>query len=174
MAPLTADMMRSVQPIGMLRHSMFTDLGPSWLKFDGVTEYGRATYPEFVAKAKGPPWFLEGSTSATFRLIKVPAGTATVASGFDTAAGSLIGSDSVTLLAAHLPEHAHDYQDNQASLKPNVSGLLSSLLATSPGIVTADVKRTTAKAGSANPTPVPIKPPGFVAHLFVFAGRPRG
>ncbi|WAJ27137.1 hypothetical protein [Antarcticirhabdus aurantiaca] len=168
------DLRNVTLPIGLLRHALFDDLGPAWLRLDGKTEYQRAMYPDFVAKAAGMSWFLAGSTSAKFKLVKVPAGYATVASGFDGAAGTLIGSDSVTLLAAHLPEHAHDYQDNQASVKPNVSGLLASLLTTSPGIVTADVKRTTAKAGSAAPTPVPIKPPGFVAHLFVFAGRPRG
>lgn len=161
-------------PLGLLRHAVFEDLGPAWLRLDGKTEYQRANYPEFVAKASGLPWFLAGSTATTFKLVKVPAGTATVSSGFDTAAGSLIGADSVTLSLPMLPEHDHGYVDDTVEMKAGTAGLLGGVLPLLTGSTPKSQPKTTAKAGSAKPTPVPIKPPGFVAHLFVFAGRPRG
>ncbi len=42
------------------------------------------------------------------------------------------------------------------------------------GLTASSPQKTTGKAGKATPDAVPIKPPGFTAHLFVFAGRPRG
>ncbi|WP_244488023.1 hypothetical protein [Aureimonas sp. Leaf454] len=166
-------MMRSVQPIGMIRHFLFSDIGPSWLKFDGVTEYARATYPEFVARAKGLPWFLAGTTASTFKLIKVPAGTATVASGFDTDAGTIIGSDKVTLGIGNLPAHDHAYTDASVTMAAGKSGLLAGVLPIVTGSTPSSADKTTGKAGKATPDPVPIQPPGFTANLFVFAGRPR-
>lgn len=159
-------------PIGLLRHALFDDLGPAWLRLDGKTEYQRASYPEFVAKAGGMGWFLAGSTASTFKLVKVPVGTATVASGFDNPAGQTIGSDSVTLLGEHLPEHDHSYTDATATPTAGKAGLVSGLLPLLTGMTTTNPEKRTGKAGSGKP--VPIKPPGFVAHLFVFAGRPRG
>ncbi len=158
-------------PIGLLRHALFDGLGPAWLRLDGKTEYQRASYPEFVAKASGMGWFLAGSTASTFKLVKVPVGTATVASGFDGVAGLLIGSDSVTLTLAMLPEHDHGYVDDTVEMKAGTAGLLGGLLPLLTGSTAKAQSKTTAKAGSGKP--VPIKPPGFVAHLFVFAGRPR-
>ncbi|WP_294645514.1 hypothetical protein [uncultured Aureimonas sp.] len=108
------DLRNVTLPIGLLRHALVDDIGPAWLRLDGKTEYQRAMYPDFVAKAAKLPWFLAGSTAATFKLVKVPAGTATVASGFDSAAGELVGSDKVTLTLANLPEHDHSYIDDTA------------------------------------------------------------
>jgi len=161
-------------PLGMLRHGLFDDMGPSFLRLDGKTEYLRAAYPEFVARASSMPWFLATSNPATFKLAKVPAGTATVASGFDSAmAGALIGSDKVTLLASNLPEHAHSYVDDTVEMTAGKSGLLAGVLPLLTGSTAKSQGKTTGKAGSAAPTPVPINPPGFTAHLFIFAGRPR-
>lgn len=159
-------------PIGLLRHALFEDLGPAWLKLDGKTEYQRAMYPEFVERAAGMAWFLPGSKASTFKLVKVPSGTATVASGFDGQAGGLIGSDSVTLLEENLPAHAHSYTDDTVEMTAGKAGLLSGVLPILSGGTAKSNAKTTGKAGSGKP--VAIKPPGFVAHLFVFAGRPRG
>lgn len=119
------------------------------------------------------PWLLAGSKPTTFRLLNVPAGTATVASGYALQAGSLIGSDKVTLTAAMLPEHDHAYADSTVEPTSQKGGLLSGIVTILSGLTAKSADRTTGKAGSAKPEPVPIKPPGFVAHLFVFAGRPR-
>ena len=44
-----------VIPRGVLRHSMLRDMGPGWLRMDGVTEYSRATYPDFLTAVAGEP-----------------------------------------------------------------------------------------------------------------------
>lgn len=160
-------------PLGLLRHGLFADMGPAWLRLDGATDYPRAAYPEFVARAKGMPWFLDGSKASTFKLVKVPAGHATVASGYELLAGSMIGSDKVTLTLANLPEHDHAYADSYAEATSQKGGLLTGLVTILSGLTAKTADKTTGKAGKAVPDPVPIKPPGFVAHLFVFAGRPR-
>ena len=170
MAMSTTDIMT---PIGILRHGMFADMGPAWLRLDGATEYSRAAYPDFLAKAKDSQLILGGSKASTFRCLKVPAGYATVASGFDLKAGDLIGSDSVTLLAENMPEHDHAYTDSTAAATAGKAGLVTGLLPLLTGMTTSDPSKRTGKAGAAAPKAVPIKPPGFVAHLFVFAGRPR-
>ncbi|KQQ81930.1 hypothetical protein [Aureimonas sp. Leaf324] len=168
------DLRNVTLPIGLLRHALVDDIGPAWLRLDGKTEYQRAMYPDFVAKAAGQGWFLAGSLPSTFKLVKVPAGTATVASGFDSAAGALIGSDKVTLTLANLPEHDHSYIDDTATATAGKAGLVTGLLPLLTGLTASSPQKTTGKAGKATPDAVPIKPPGFTAHLFVFAGRPRG
>lgn len=171
---LGVDARPATLPLGLLRHDLFDDLGPSWLRLDGRTEYLRTAYPEFVARATGMPWFLATTNPATFKLVRVPAGTATVDSGFDSAmAGALIGSDRVTLLASHLPAHDHSYVDDTVEMTAGKAGLLTGVLPILSGSTAKAQNKTTGKAGSASPTPVPIQPPGFTAHLFIFAGRPR-
>lgn len=170
MAMSTTDIMT---PIGILRHGMFTDMGPAWLRLDGATEYSRAAYPLFLEKGKDSQLILPGSKASTFKCLKVPAGFATVASGFDLKAGDLIGSDKVVLTLANLPEHDHGYIDDTATATAGKAGLVTGLLPLLTGLTASSPQKTTGKAGKAAPDPVPIKPPGFVAHLFVFAGRPR-
>ncbi|WP_062017474.1 hypothetical protein [Aureimonas sp. AU4] len=160
-------------PIDILRHGMFTDMGPAWLRLDGATEYKRAMYPVFLDKAKDSRLILPGKTSDTFKCLRVPAGYATVASGFDLKAGDLIGSDKVTLTIDNMPAHDHSYVDDTAIATAGNAGLASGLLPLLTGITASSPSKTTGKAGKATPDLVPIKPPGFVAYLFVFAGLPR-
>ncbi|WP_244493818.1 hypothetical protein [Aureimonas sp. AU4] len=160
-------------PFCILRHGICTDMGPAWLRLDDATEYKRAMYPTFLDKAKDSQLIIAGSTAATFRSRKVPAGYATVASGFDLKAGDLIGSDKVTLTLDNIPANDHSYVDAYADAKTQTSGLLCDLVTIMLGLTVKTADKTTGKAGKANPNPVPIKPLGFVAHLFVFAKHPQ-
>lgn len=163
-----------VQPIGFIRQSFFLDIGPSFLRLDGKTEYQRAMYPDLMAMAakdaSSAGWVLAGSSPATFKLRKIPAGTALVASGFDTDAGRMFGAAETVLTIDMLPEHAHDY--TAASSEMAQGGLLSGLVQVLRGIkLTTGTK--TGVAGSKVPKAVPTQSPSISLHTFVFAGRPR-
>jgi hypothetical protein len=179
MAPVIVSPNQVVPQRGVFRHGALRSMGPGWLPMDGVTEHNRAAYPDFLAlmlaDADGKAMVLAGSSAATFRMMKVPYGTSLVASGFDNASGVVFGAREVTLAADQMPQHDHAYQDSQPVTETGQRGLLAGLLpvVSVTNVTARDTQRTTARAGSATPKPVPTQSPSMSGHLFIFAGRPR-